>query len=140
MRIIDSLAEAQATILHRRPLEQVALPPHVAQRIREVFGAALTAEQVVDRVIAEVRRDGDAALLRLTAAIDGVALRPSDGPPGPFAVDPDQIAAAYDQVPAALVGALRLAAQRIEEFHRRWVPRSWTDFSPAGGLGQLILP
>lgn len=139
MRIVESISTARATILRRRPLEQVALPAHVVQRIKDVFGAELTAEQVVDRVIAEVRQDGDAALLRLSAAIDGVTL-PGGGSPGQLEVGRDQIAAAYDVVPPALVDALRLAAQRVEAFHRRQVQQSWAHFSPAGALGQLIIP
>ncbi|MCL4394607.1 MAG: histidinol dehydrogenase [Chloroflexi bacterium] len=133
MRIVDSVEEAREGILKRRPLEQTALPERVTQRIAEVFGAPLTADQVVDRIIAEVRQDGDAALWRLTEAIDQAA-------PRSLEVSHGDVQAAYYEVAPDLVDALRLAAERIEAFHRRQVQQSWAHFSPAGALGQLIVP
>lgn len=133
MRIIDDVEDARRTVLLRRPLEQKTLPARVAQRVREVFGKDLTADEVVDTIIREVREKGDAALFDLARQIDGVELASLE-------VSKRQIKDARARVPSVLVDALKLAADRITDFHRKYIPRSWIDFSEGGALGQLIRP
>src|SRR5690242_15770007 len=88
----------------------------------EAFSALLAAkresaadvEQTVGAIIEDVRRRGDAALIDYTRRFDrheakADALRVSAG----------EIAAAVAGAPAAVLGALRLAHDRIESHHRR---------------------
>ena len=72
---------------------------------------------VVAGIIAAVRAEGDAAVCRLTAQHDGLALSPAD-----MRVSADEIAAAVAAIPAGLAAALDLAARRIEAFHRAQMP------------------
>ena len=72
MRIIRGAEEARRTVLRRQPMGQTALPPAARERIREVFGAELSAQEVVERVLADVRAEGDAAVRRYGRALDGV--------------------------------------------------------------------
>ncbi|MFZ4602512.1 MAG: histidinol dehydrogenase [Caulobacterales bacterium] len=75
-------------------------------------------------VIEEVRRDGIAALLRLTAKFDGLVLAAGD-----LAVTPAEINAAFAACPDGLIAALEKAAARIADFHARQTPEDaeWTD-------------
>lgn len=133
IQIITDVDEARRTILARRRPEQVALSPGLRAGIRRVFGAELSAAEVVDRILADVRRDGDAALRSYTEAIDGAKL-------DTLQVTEAELDAALDDVGPAIVDAMRTAAARIEAFHRRQMRQSWVDFGPDGTLGQIVRP
>ena len=132
IRVI-SLDEARQTILQRRPLGEAHLPVHVRAAIRKVFGADLSAEQVVEEIINRVQSSGDRALLDLTERIDGVRLSSLE-------VAKETISEAYSMVDGDLVDALRMAAERIQRFHSKSIPQSWLDWSSEGALGQMIRP
>ncbi|SBW12731.1 bifunctional histidinal dehydrogenase and histidinol dehydrogenase [uncultured Alphaproteobacteria bacterium] len=90
-------------------------------------GKRETAVDVADAVSAildEVRRDGDAALIRLTAKFDRQELTPAT-----LRVAADEIAAAEAACDPALLEALDLAAARIRSFHEKQLPRdlAYTD-------------
>lgn len=123
--------EARRTVLVRRPLEERALPPTVVAGIRRAFGADLSAEEVVRRIIARVRAEGDAALRDLGQRIDGVRLDELEVPAAEVRAAPDGIA--HD-----LRTALETAAERVSAFHSHAKPLSWLD--PSGSLGQLVRP
>ncbi|MBX5490207.1 MAG: histidinol dehydrogenase [Chloroflexi bacterium] len=131
--IYEGLAAARATILASRREGSVALPPAVQARIREVFGAELTAEQVVARVLHDVRAEGDAAVRRYTAAFDGAEV-------SAFRVSEAEVEAAVAAASPALVEALEVAARQLRAFHARAQRRSWVEFQGEGALGQLIRP
>lgn len=76
---------------------------------RPQISGAVIGERVAG-ILAQVREEGDEALLRLTAQIDGVSL-PS------VAVAADEIAEAEKAVPEALRQAIAVAAANIEKFH-----------------------
>ena len=71
-------------------------------------------ERAVAAIVRAVRRDGDAALVRLTARFDGVRLRPRE-----LRVSADRIRALARRAEPAVVAALRSMAGRIEAYHRR---------------------
>ncbi len=133
IRIIADVAEAQRTILARRPPEEETLSPRMREGIARVFGADLSVGEVVDRILADVRRDGDTALRHYTAAIDGARL-------DALLVTEEEIAAGVAQVPPETLAALRTAAARIEAFHKRQLRQSWVNFDEYGTLGQIIRP
>ncbi len=133
IRIVADVAEAQRTILARRPPEEETLSPRMREGIARVFGAELSVGEVVERILADVRRDGDAALRHYTEAIDGARL-------GALLVTEAEIAAGVAGVPPETLAALRMAAARIEAFHRRQLRQSWVNFDEYGTLGQIIRP
>jgi len=93
-------------------------------------------DQTVAAIIAEVRRDGDEALVRLTARFDGVRI-----PRGRLPVTAAELRAARAQLPAAERRALELAARRIEAFHRHTRERPFSYRDALGmRLGQLVRP
>ncbi|MCS7276841.1 MAG: histidinol dehydrogenase [Dehalococcoidia bacterium] len=114
------------------PVEE-DLPPAVRRRIVETFGQELTVEQVVERVLDEVRREGDAAVARYNALLDGV---PEEVP---LLVAPQEVEAAYAQVEPQLVEALRQVSERVEAYHRRQLEHAQRPFQ-ADGCGQLVRP
>ncbi len=101
--------------------------------IRRVFGADLTAEQVVDRILTDVREEGDAAVLRYSAALDGKT-------DGHFEVPRSAWEKALAGLGPELQDALRLAAEQIVAFHRKQLRTSWVDYSDEGALGQILRP
>jgi histidinol dehydrogenase len=81
-----------------------------------LLSRAVTEPQVSDAVreiIAQVRRDGDAALIDLTNRFDRVQLEVAD-----LAVGQHEIDAAAAGISPELQASLELAAWRIEAFHR----------------------
>lgn len=130
-RIITDFAEAQATVLKRRPLGSEEIPAPVAARIREVFGADLTPGEVVDRILADVQTEGDAALGRYIQHFDGVV-------PEPLEVPAAEIAAARAEIDESLLQVLELAEARIAAYHERQRRNSWMDFE--AGLGEVVRP
>ncbi|MEL6299521.1 MAG: histidinol dehydrogenase [Pseudomonadota bacterium] len=81
-------------------------------------------DRAVAEIIADVRRDGDRAVIRLTEKFDGLTLTPET-----LRVAPDEIEAASRQCDADVVDALRFARDRIEKHHTRQLPQddSYTD-------------
>src|SRR4051812_48780126 len=72
-RLIRDLDEARYELTRRRGFEEPDLSPRMQEGIRRVFGMDLSADQVVDRILVDVRNEGDAAILRYSAAFDGQA-------------------------------------------------------------------
>jgi hypothetical protein len=54
--------------------ESFTTPPRLAVQIKQVFGEALSVQEVVNRIIGEVRDKGDKALFDYTEKLDGVRL------------------------------------------------------------------
>ena len=134
LEIYDDLSQARQTVLRRRRM--VALddvPEPVLAGICRIFGEELTPDAAVARIMTDVRRRGDEALGDWTARIDGVTL-------DDFEVPADDLAAAYAALPADLVEALDLAAERIRSFHARQPIPSWTTTDMGGVLGQRAVP
>jgi histidinol dehydrogenase len=95
------------------------------------------AERVVAPVLDDVRREGDAALLRYARQWDGFRGRSARE----FAVSSREIADAVSAVPPEFRSAVREAAQNIRAFCRMQIPREWIKSVRAGvRLGQLVRP
>ena len=94
------------------------------------------AEAVARRIIEDVRRHGDRALIRYAREFDRLDLRKKG-----FAATRDEIRRAYAQVPAGFLSALRAAAKNIRAVAKRQLPRSWQTSNGTGvKVGQIIRP
>ncbi len=131
--IYEGLPAARAAILASRAAGEAPLPAPVRARIRDVFGEDLSAEQVVARVVADVRAEGDAAVRRYGEAFDGVKVESAR-------VDEAEIQAAVAEAPPGLARALEVSARQVAAFHERARRQSWLEFRGEGALGQLIQP
>jgi histidinol dehydrogenase len=90
--------------------ESFTTPPGLTAQIKQVFGKEFSVQEVVDRIIGEVRDKGDKALLDYTEKLDGVRLDSLE-------VDRQEVVVAYDALDKKLVSALEFAAKRIRDFH-----------------------
>ena len=85
----------------------------------------------VAAILADVRARGDIALREYTAQFDHLDIQE-------FRI-PD-LKAAYEHVPQEIVSAMRLAAERVEAFHRKQPLTSWFTHDLGGTLGQVVTP
>ena len=135
--IIRGPDAARSSVLQRRPLQDTAVPPAFAQRLGDLFGRAVSAEEAVREIIAAVRREGDAALRRMTQALDGYA--PEAAGPDAWRVSPAEFEAAEAAAAAETVAALQVAAARVRRFHERQLQHAAASFHE-DGLGQIVRP
>ncbi len=132
-RVAYDAHTARAEILRRAPLGHASLPARAQEKLESVFGAPISAEDAVDRIIADVRDTGDEALRRYSRLIDGVEL-------GALQVPPAELQSALGGLPVALRQALETAAARVRAFHERQPRQSWLHWEGDGALGQMVLP
>jgi histidinol dehydrogenase len=100
-------------------------------------GAMNTArvEPVVRRILAEVRRNGDRALLKYAAEFDGLEKGQAS------LVSRDEMKAAWEETTPKLQAAMMVARGNILAFAEAQLPQEWT-ISPAAGVktGQIVRP
>jgi histidinol dehydrogenase len=93
-------------------------------------------ERAVASILAAVRREGDAALVRYTKRFDGRSLRPSE-----LKVKAEEVRRLAAQADPSLVAALRAMARRIEVFHRRQKGRGFRlRLADGSVLEELVRP
>jgi len=89
----------------------------------------------VKRIVADVRKRGDRALLRYAAQFDGLI------DPATLRITQQEMAAAWDSITPALRDALSTAAAQIRAFAVNQLPASWSEETIPGLLtGQLVRP
>src|SRR5712692_7088848 len=92
-------------------------------------------EPVVREILRQVRVGGDRALVEATLRFDRVDVG------GNLEISRRELRAAEESLEAGARRALRLAARRIREFHRRQVQKGWRYRDSAGlVLGQKVGP
>jgi len=120
-------------ILRQRGMLGAAVSPALLARIEQTFGEALTPEQAVARILADVRARGDVALRDWTRTLDRVDAQT-------VVISQAEIDAAYAETPRAVRESLELAAARIRAFHEKQKPTSWLDWHDQAALGQKFTP
>src|ERR1700691_1754129 len=94
------------------------------------------AERVAARIVADVRRRGDAALFAWTRRLDRVALSPRN-----LWVSAGEMAHATRRADAKFLAALTHAARNIRAVARRQLPKEWTiQTEPGVQVGQIVRP
>jgi histidinol dehydrogenase len=100
-------------------------------------GAVNTArvEPVVRRILAEVRKNGDRALLKYATEFDGLTKGQA------LLVSRDEMKAAWEGTTPKLQAAMMVARGNILAFAEAQLPREWT-ISPVAGVktGQIVRP
>jgi len=110
VKIVKGFNKARKLLTRENFWESFTTPPGLGAQIKQVFGEELSVQEVVDRIIGEVRSKGDKALFDYTEKLDGVRLDSLE-------VDRQEVVAAYDTIDKKLVSALEFAAKRIRFFH-----------------------
>jgi len=94
------------------------------------------AGRIAARIVADVRRRGDAALFSWTKRFDRVALTPRT-----VWVSPAELASARKSISKAFLGAIEHAARNIRRVAQEQCPRSWTiTVEPGVRVGQRVTP
>jgi histidinol dehydrogenase len=95
--------------------------------------ASAAVERRAQRIVHDVRRRGDAALLAYARRLDGLS--------EPVEVRRAEMAAAAQLVPPAARAAVRLAARNIRKVARRQVPKGWRiETVPGVRIEQRVTP
>lgn len=139
MRIInvkDMGLEAVEKLLKKPAFDQVELNPRIREANKKLFGADLTAAEIVDRIVGDVRRDGDEAVIKYTKLIDRTEFTPEE-----FVVTEAEYETAYQEADPAVVESLRKAAENVRRYHQEQKPNSWMTYRDKGSiLGQSVIP
>lgn len=139
MRIInvkDMGLEAVEKLLKKPAFDQVELNPRIREANKKLFGADLTAAEIVDKIVGDVRRDGDEAVIKYTKLIDRTEFTPEK-----FVVTEAEYEAAYQEADPAVVDSLRKAAENVRRYHQEQKPNSWMTYRDKGSiLGQSVIP
>ncbi|MEM5768612.1 MAG: histidinol dehydrogenase, partial [Bacillota bacterium] len=137
MRIVNTADYRKDEILAmlKKPFfDEVPLGEGARKKLRDIFGAEISAAEAVARILKDVRLGGDRAVREYTAQIDGVALED-------LKVSQEEFSRAYGQVSEAYLAALRLALGNVRRFHEEQKPKSWLTYREKGVvLGQNCTP
>jgi len=132
VRKVQGFDRARKLLAREDLWESFATPRRLRAQARQVFGEELSVQQVVWRIVDDVRRKGDKALVDYTEELDGVRLNSLE-------VDKGEVAAAHSLIDRKLTSALKFAASRIQDFHSACEHR--TGLIPIDRhLGRHILP
>ena len=139
MKIVKAKDIGKAAVeglLTKAAFDQVELNPKIREANKKLFGADLTAAQIVDKIVEDVRHEGDAAVIKYTKLIDRTEFSPED-----FLVSEEEYAAAEKEVDSEIVESLRRAAENIRKYHQEQKPNSWITYREKGSiLGQSVIP
>ncbi|MCA9860821.1 MAG: histidinol dehydrogenase, partial [Thermomicrobiales bacterium] len=106
IRVVHGFDAAWNALDRKGGLEDLELSEGARTGIQRVFGEPLTAEQVVDRIIADVRARGDDAIRHYSRAIDRVELDRIEVPR-------EEWKAAFDSIDPELQNAMTVSAAQI---------------------------
>ena len=132
MRIITGSEigrEAVEKLLTKKSFDEVELSPKIRAANKKIFGEDLSAIEIVRKIVSDVRKFGDAAVIDYTKKIDGVELEN-------FSVDLEDI-----DIDSEILSSLKVAAENIRRFHVEQLPKSWITYRGENSLlGQAIIP
>jgi histidinol dehydrogenase len=117
-----------------RSFAQKPVSAETLERNRQLYGEALTPQQAVDRILRDVRTDGDAAILNYASKLDRL---PESGS---FEVSRQEMLAARDSLNPDLLAAIRHAIERVKNFYTRQPSGGFLEHDAQGAYGQLVRP
>lgn len=91
-------------------------------------------ENQAQRIVREVRKNGDSALRRFAEQWDGLS------PQEPLKISKPELASAQRRLTAPLRASIRESAENIRRFCELQKPRSWTRSRAGITLGQIVKP
>ena len=125
-------------LLMKPAFDEIVISEKVQARIERTFGEALSPQQLVDRIVGDIRRRGDDAVLEYTVKIDGVTLTAAG-----MEVTAAEKKQAMAALPAELADVLQQAAANIRRFYEEQLEndRPWTSSRGTGSwVGQRRTP
>tara|TARA_B100001123_G_scaffold82155_1_gene93669 strand:+ start:27077 stop:28411 length:1335 start_codon:yes stop_codon:yes gene_type:complete len=107
------------------------IPQSIKEGIKKIFGKYLSPQEVAIEITEAVRKQGDLAIKKYTSMIDQVELNS-------LVVDEKEMNDAVATLDKEVFDALVHAADRITEFHKSTIRKSWIDHE--SGLGEIMRP
>ena len=101
-----------AALMKKKAFDEVELSPRIQAGTDAMFGRHMTAAQVVDQIVADVRKNGDESLFYYTKLIDRVELTPEN-----IRVTEEEFAEAEAIVKPEVKAALERAIANVMKFH-----------------------
>jgi len=129
VKIVKGFQKAKPLLTREVSTYGLTTPPKSKTRIK---GEEPSPEEIVQRILVNVRDKGDKALFSYTRKLDGAELSSLE-------VSKSEISDAYKKVDKKLVSALKLAANRIKQFHSMCKQGIESSFL-SQGLGRQINP
>ena len=116
-------------LLTKKSFDEVELSPKIREANKKIFGEDLNAIEIVRRIVEDVRRRGDSAVIDWTKKIDGVELEN-------FSVELEEF-----EIDSEIFSSLKVAAENIRRFHTEQLPKSWITYRGENSLlGQAVIP
>lgn len=107
--------------------------------LREIINRAsrdnMEIEKKVKRILSDIEKEGDKAVIKYTELYDGISLKPSE-----IRVSRDKIKRACKSVNKKTLKSLEISAERIKRFHEKERLNSWFTVEDGSILGQLRRP
>ncbi len=132
MKIVNSSkigCNAVETLLTKKSFDEVELSPKIRAANQKIFGKDLSAVEIVRKIVSDVRKFGDKAVIDYTKLIDGVEI-------DNFAVELGEI-----DINPEILASIEVAAENIRRFHAEQLPKSWITYRGENSLlGQAIIP
>lgn len=139
MQVTDARGMAAseiAALMQKKAFDECELSPGVQAGVTAMFGAPLTAAQVVDKIVAAVRAEGDEQLLHYTNLLDKAGLTAAT-----LQVSEAEFAEASELVDEDVLAAIGRAVANVRRFHEEQMPKSWLTNRECGAmLGQKVTP
>src|SRR4030042_3186080 len=107
MKKVRGFNKARQLLARENFWEPFAASQGLAPQTKRVF---LSVQKAVDRIVGDVRDEGDKALFDYTEELDGVRLDSLE-------VDSREVGAAHRIIDKEIISALEFAAGRIRDFH-----------------------
>jgi len=132
MKLIDNYSVA-LKMMTRSPNGEGnhEIPQSIKEGIKKIFGKYLSPQEVAIEITEAVRKQGDSAIKKYTSMIDQVEL-------DSLVVDEKEMNDAVATLDKEVFDALVHAADRITEFHKSTIRKSWIDHE--SGLGEIMRP
>ena len=137
MKIISSKKIGRVAVekfLTKKSFDEVELSPKIRAANKKIFGEDLSAIEIVRKIVSDVRKLGDKAVIDYTKKIDGIELEN-------FSVSAEEISSAENFIKPEIFSSLKVAADNIRRFHAEQLPKSWITYRGKNSLlGQAIIP
>ena len=132
MKIVNSSKigrDAVELLLTKKSFDEVELSPKIRAANQKIFGKDLSAVEIVRKIVSDVRKFGDKAVIDYTKLIDGVEI-------DNFAVELGEI-----DINPEILASIKVAAENIRRFHVEQLPKSWITYRGENSLlGQAVIP
>ena len=123
-------------ILTKPAFDEVMLGEYVKKRIKESFGKELSAVEVVETIVNDIRSNGDNAVKKYIKLIDNVDFANTS-----LEVTTAEYEKALSLVDSKVVAAIKKAVSNVKKYHEEQKPKSWITYRDHGSiLGQSCIP